>query len=152
MAAQRPDVITLRNEVLQLFTNPLEEYWALKNIKRPEFNIVPYCKRGYIAHWEIVDQKLFLRNIDGYFWKRSFINGKKSIRYTMQTLFPNYKGGLVLAFWFSGKLRIPYGPMRRYDHEGYNSRYEKEILINIQQGSVTKEIMLDFVNQKMTVL
>jgi hypothetical protein len=152
MAAQRPDSIILRKEVLDLYTNPLEAYWAFNNCKRPEFAAAPYCKRGYIATWEIGDQKLFLKDINGYFIKRSFISSTKNVHYSMNTLFPNYKGESIMAFWFTGKLRIPYGAMKRYAHEGYNSRFEREILISVEHGIIQKEVMLDFVKQKMTVM
>lgn len=152
MAAQRPDIVILREEVLDLYTNPLEEYWALKSNKRPEFVATPYCKRGYIATWEIRDQKLFLKDINGYFIKRSFISSTQKIPFSMNTLFSNYNGESIMAFWFTGKLRIPYGAMKRYSHHGYDSRFEREILINVEQGKIEKEIMLDFINHKMTVL
>jgi hypothetical protein len=152
MAAQRPDIIGIRDEVLDLYTNPLEEFWAFKNLKRPEFVALPYCKRGYIATWEIDDQKLFLKDINGYFVKRSILSGPKNIQFSMNTLFPNYNGESIMAFWFTGKLRIPYGSMKRYSHQGYDSRFEREILISIDQGIVQKEVILDFVNHKMTVL
>jgi hypothetical protein len=151
MAAQRPDIIILRNETLELYTNPLEDYWIIKN-KRPQFIPKPYCKRGYIAMWEIHDQKLFLKDINGYYIKRSFITPSQNVQYTMQTLFPNYNGEFVMAFWFTGKLRIPYGSMRRYAHEGYESRFDREILISVEQGVIQKEVVLDFVNQKVTNL
>jgi hypothetical protein len=152
MAAQRPDIILLREELLDLYTNPLEDYWALKNNKRPEFIPTSYCKRGYIATWEIADQKLFLKAIDGHYIKRSFISSPQNIHYSMSTLFPNYNGESIMAFWFTGKLRIPYGSMKRYAHQGYESRFEREILINVEHGVVKKEVLFDFVNQKMTIL
>jgi hypothetical protein len=151
MPAQRPDIIIVRGKKFQLYSNPLESYWTVGNKSRPEFCADSYCKRGYIASWEIRNNRLYLTEIDGYFLKRSIFTDKKKIRYTLQTLFPNFNGEPIPADWFSGKLRIPYGAMKYYAHNGYDSRFEKEILISVEQGRITKEVILDFINHSLLV-
>lgn len=44
--------------------------------------------------------------------------------------------GMVHAFWFTGDLKIPKGKMISYVHMGYMSTYEKEIILEIENGVV----------------
>jgi hypothetical protein len=53
--------------------------------------------------------------------------------------------------WFSGKLRIPYGKMTEYVHEGYSSHFEKELIITVEKGNIIKEVMLDYTQQRLVV-
>ena len=109
------------------------------------------CKRGYIATWEIVDKQLILRSVDGNIETRFFLLWKKTIRYTLQMLFPRAGASGVKATWFSGKLRIPHGRRRLYVHNEYDSRFEKEMVITVERGWVVKSVMLDYENQQLKV-
>ena len=150
MAAQQPDRIVIDGVTLQLYSNPLEEYWIHSAKKRPAFIAHTYCERGYIATWEIRNNQLYLIDLEGNFIHRSFLSGKSKLRLSIQTLFSTYTGNGVLAQWFTGKLRVPIGRMRWYVHEGYESRFEKEIIISVTNGSITKRVTLDFANQRLT--
>lgn len=150
MAAQRPDIIIKNGEKLNLYSNPLEELWTKFNLKRPDFCSDAYCKRGYVATWELRNDHLFLTNIDGYFNKITLF-GKKTVRYTLYTLFPENWNKPIYTDWFSGKLRIPQGRMIQYSPNGYDSRFEREVIISIDQGMVVKEVMLDNTNRMLTV-
>jgi hypothetical protein len=44
------------------------------------------------------------------------------------------KNGKVLAFWFTGDLIVPKGKLVEYVHMGYMSKYEKELVLNIENG------------------
>lgn len=44
--------------------------------------------------------------------------------------------GVVHASWFTGDLKIPKGKMISYVHMGYMSTYEKEIILEIENGVV----------------
>lgn len=149
MAAQRPDVIVKDDEKLDLYSNPLEEYWLKNKLKRPAFCAEPYCKRGYVATWAIRNDRLYLINIEGLFTKNTFL-GKKVVQFSLYTLFPDNNGS-VYVDWFTGKLRIPNGPMKHYVHQGYDSRFEKEIIISIDRGNITKEVILDYANKTLIV-
>ena len=151
MAAQVPDRILLNSEDLDLYSNPLELYWINTGKKRPSFHVSPECKRGYIADWEIKDQELFLTAVSASFDKRFLIFGKKLAVYTLKTLFPRCRGRLVKAIWFSGKLRIPHGKMTMYEHQGYESRFEKEIIVTVEKGKVIKMVTLDFTQKTLIV-
>ena len=151
MAAQLPDIIHIHGEKFDLYSNPLEQYWSLKKKKRPDFLWSSMCKRGYIASWEIMDNQLILRSIDGNVEKRSFIFWKKTVRYILQMLFPKAGPGGVRANWFTGKIRIPQGKRTLYVHHEYDSRFEKELVITIQQGTIVKTVVLDYENQQLKV-
>ena len=42
----------------------------------------------------------------------------------------------VFAHWYSGVLRIPQGELLEYVHAGYGSIYEKDLLIDVENGVV----------------
>ncbi len=151
MAAQLPDLITLHAEVMDLYSNPLEGYWEKRNKRKPEFQSVDSCKRGYVASWKISGSQLLLTDIQGEYMKNSFLFGKKKSPLTLQVIFPKAAKQGVLANWFSGKLRIPSGQMTQYEHHDYNSRFEKEIIITIEKGIVLKMVTLDYTQQKLVV-
>jgi hypothetical protein len=92
---------------------------------------------------------LLLRALDGNIARSSFFFWKKFIPYTVDMLFPRSGGRTVKANWFSGKLRIPRGSMTRYDHHGYNSRFEKETLITVERGNVVKTVTIDYTSQRL---
>jgi len=150
MAAQLPDRILFNGEYLNLYSNPLETFWSNLNRIRPSFLSLPDCSRGYIASWEIRKDKLLLTEIDGSF-NRNFIFFSKLARYTLKHLFPKSKNRPVKATWFSGKLRIPVGKMTLYEPTGYDSRFEKEIIMTISHGDVVKSVTLDFTEKSLVV-
>ena len=54
----------------------------------------------------------------------------------MKTLFPGPEGP-VFAGWYTGELRLPRGKMRYYEHGGYQSIFEGDLFITVEQGVVT---------------
>jgi len=151
MAAQLPDMILLHSTWMDLYTNPLEDYWQKTGKKRPDFKTTESCKRGYVASWSLEHNELILTSIQGEQYTSSFIMGKKLVETSLKRLFPKLKTGGVLANWFSGKLRIPAGRMTQYEHYNYNSRFEKEIIVTIDKGYVIKMVTLDYTQQKLVV-
>lgn len=150
MAAQLPDTIYLNSKWMDLFTNPLETYWEKTGKKRPTFNTINTCKRGYIASWSIRENRLLLNDIEGEYVASSFIFGRKLTKTSLKKIFPKSKGN-VFANWYSGKLRIPAGSMTQYEHQDYNSRFEKEIIVTIENGMVIKMVTLDYTQQRLVV-
>lgn len=56
-------------------------------------------------------------------------------------LFPNHVvDDKVFAFWFTGDLTIPRGKMLEYVHMGYMSKYEKELVLSIENGNLIDAI------------
>jgi hypothetical protein len=74
------------------------------------------CWREYIGSWSIRRGKLYLTKIEGRF----HLEGKEAI----------------FADWFTGELRIPKGKMLDYIHMGFDSVYEQEIILTLEQGVV----------------
>ncbi len=148
MAAQLPDRILYNQEYYNLFTNPLEMYW--KHKKRPRFCPRDDCRRGYIATWEIRDNQLLLREIDGLVRRAFPLWGKNVVRYNMGKLFGR-RQTVVKASWFSGKLRIPIGKMIMFADNGYDSRFASEIIVSITEGKIDRIVTLDTTNQKLII-
>ncbi len=151
MEAQLPDKILFQGEWRDLYSNPLEEYWARRGKRHPHFLDTPNCRRGYIASWEIQNNSLYLKAIEGSMEKTTFFFFKRKISYTLKTLFPKSMNKLVKASWFTGKIRIPIGKMTMFEDRGYDSRFEKEQIITINRGEILKSVTLDFMEKRLVV-
>jgi hypothetical protein len=81
--------------------------------------------RGYVGTWEIADDRLHLVGLTGRL--------KDGSAASLDALFPN-SGGRVLATWYSGTLCIPEGELVEYVHLGFASRYERDRLLEIENG------------------
>ena len=141
VATQLPDIIILDGEEMNLYSNPLEEYW-IKFKRRPAFIPSSVCRRGYVATWEIRDQQLFLNDVRGEYYKRSFLFGSQKVGCSLQLVFRSAKRS-VKATWYTGKLRIPSGRMTHYGHGDYDSRFEREVILTVDRGDVIKTARLD---------
>jgi len=151
MAAQLPDILILDGIKMDLYSNPLETYWEIYPKKRPVFLQTENCKRGYIATWELCDKLLILRDIEGSIERKYFLFWKKIRLYSRKILFPKVKSAGVVAFWFTGKIRIPLGNKLFYVHNAYDSRFEREMIITLDKGEATKTVVLDYTQQKLVV-
>jgi hypothetical protein len=129
MTAQISDVIYFNGKKLNLFCEPLEEYFE-KIGNRPDFE-GPHSGlwRGYIATWRIKFDQLFLTGKEGYF---------PSPR-TMQLseIFPG-QDKEIKASWFTGKLIIPQGNLLQYEHIDLGNIYEKETTIEVIEGDLVE--------------
>jgi hypothetical protein len=79
------------------------------------------CWRGYVGTWEIKDGRLYLRSVIG--------------RYRLETP--------MLADWVSEVLRIPQGRLLEYVHMGFESTYEREVLITVKAGIVVDRQVIE---------
>lgn len=143
VSAQLPDRILMQGKWFDLFTNPLEQYWTFTHKKRPAFCTRYNCSRGYVAKWDIKDNELYLLNIEGNYFRRNLLFQRKRIACTINSIFRKSAYHAVKAFWYSGKLRIPQGKMLEYEHENYNSRFEKETIITVDKGNIVKSVTID---------
>lgn len=100
-------------------------YWPFQELSTGNY-------RGFRATWEMVDQKLFLTEID--------IDTDKV---PLDVIFgKNAENGRVLASWYSGVVLIRHKPVS-YGEDGYwKSDYDKFIYIQFQQGSAVKTCVL----------
>jgi hypothetical protein len=89
--------------------------------------------RNYLGTWEIKDKKLYLTKLEINACSQEH---KKAL--PLDKLFPG-RSQPILADWFSGSLILPQGKMTQYVHMGYESRYERYLVIDITNGQVTKQ-------------
>lgn len=71
--AQIPDLLIYKGETLSLFTNPLESFYNKENPRPYSFGMTKCintaCWRGYVATWEIKNDRLYLLEIkDCCYW------------------------------------------------------------------------------------
>lgn len=138
--AQAPDVLIYKGEKKHLLSNPLEDFYEMGNRKRPKFMVEPFTIssgnwRGYVATWEIENDRLYLREVKA--WLCPGPNEASCKKVTLEGIFPGkVRDGRVSAEWFTGKLRIPDGEQLRYVHAGYASIYERDIIFDVTKGTV----------------
>ena len=139
--AQYPDKIVYNNKEYSLLTNPLEKYFEKNEEKRPKGGVISTALwRGYVATFEIVENQLFVKDIQIQIWNENSDNAEwKSV---ISEVFPETNERKIS--WFSGLLTLPYGELINYVHMGYGSTYENYILIEIIKGTATKSKNLSF--------
>ena len=81
------------------------------------------CWRGYIGTWEIKNDHFFLKRLQGPYE----VLAKDGIH----------------AIWFSGSLKVPRGELLQYVHMGFESVYEREIILKIVDGIIVERLEID---------
>jgi hypothetical protein len=132
MTAQARECILYKGEENWMATEPLEQY--LHNINDIKFvSPCSACWRGYYGKWEIRDNKLYLVELEAY------IDGYKKV--DLSYLFP--KQEIVLANWYTGEIRIPQGDLLEYVHMSYDSTFDKDLILQFDQGILLDEKLID---------
>lgn len=100
MTAQTSEILSYEGRLLAMESHPLSAYFAGGG-RNPGFS-GPHsgCWRGYVATWEILENRLYLRALKGW------LGG--AIRVDLSAVFPNSSEG-VLADWFTGQIKCPLG-------------------------------------------
>lgn len=130
MTAQTPERLRLDGEMTSLCTNPLSQYFDRVEITSPfDGERSTSLWRGYVGTWEIVQDYLYLIDLNGYL-------RDSDAPVTLETLFPGFPER-VWAHWYTGELRIPQGGLLEYHHMGYSSRHERDLFISVRHGRVT---------------
>jgi hypothetical protein len=112
-----------------MYTLPLSDYFALTESSPPFVWTSTALWRGYIGTWEIVDHRLYLVEFLG--------NLKDGSEASIATIFPDFPDR-VFAHWYSGTIRIPQGKRLEYVHMGYHSIFERDLLLDVERGVVTR--------------
>lgn len=145
--AQAPDIILINGEPHALYKNPLESYLREK-WRRPAYLKPHYTSnmRGYVATWEISENKLYLTKVMIYragwlcrikcFFGQTDCYPDRENYNALGKIFRVKNKSKVLADWYSGSLRIPTGKQLQYVHEGYQSRYEKDLIFKVRNGII----------------
>jgi len=133
MTAQCPETLLLRGERLKLCSDPLGNY--LKTMGNPIWfhSTTTALWRGYIGTWAVESGHLYLKELWGNVGDE---DGYSEIG--LSALFPSYPDG-VFAHWFTGELRCPQGEVIKYTHGGFETIYETDLFLAVQQGQITGE-------------
>ena len=127
MTAQIAERLHYQGEDVAMCTNPLSDYFAMGGFNpRFESNCTALW-RGYVASWEIVDDRLYLVGLTG-----TLEDGTDA---TLATIFPEFPDR-VFAHWYSGTIRSPQGKLLEYVHMGYGSTYERDLFLDVERGVV----------------
>lgn len=132
MTAQAGERLFYKGEENWIASEPLNQY--LQNRKDIKF-ISPStaCWRGYFGQLEINDNKLYLIALKAY------LEGYREV--DLNYLFPKQKQ--IIADWFSGKIKVPQGEMLDYVHMGYASLYERDLILEIKNGGLVNEYVVE---------
>lgn len=135
--AQEADIISYKDAKHGLLCNPLDSFFKLYPDKKPHGDVVSSSNwRGYIATWEIENQRLYLLDVTVEIRDETgkHFSLTKSV---LHEVFPDKNK--VVADWYDGLLIIPLEKMVSYVHMGYGSSFEQYLLIQVKKGEVIKE-------------
>jgi len=150
MTAQFREILTLKGKKYGMVTEPLDPLIVREfNGQKEGFpsgypTLYPSCTacwRGYIGHWLIDDDQLWLVDVRG---SNEVDDGKIYVEVDQDQLklldwrktFFNYQKENIKADWFTGKLIVEMGELIEYVHMAYESTYEKYLLMGIENGNV----------------
>jgi len=131
MTAQADEKLIYKENEYPLVSKPFDPYIKLKEIKFTWTHTGNYA--GYLARWEIVEDKLWLIGLEGNL-VLSDVPPRRAKRIDMQYLFPDQER--VFAEWFSGEIVLRDGEMLHYVHSGHAQIYERDIYMNFEQGKL----------------
>ncbi len=133
ITAQYPDKITYDGTEYNLNSNPLEPYFDKNPDKRPGMTSTALW-RGYVAHFEIIENQLFVTDITRPISQKDAEgNYERKWVSIYKTIFPTPEK--VKIDWYTGILILPHGKMVEYVHMGYASTYSKYLLLEIDKGN-----------------
>lgn len=131
MTAQIGDVLLFAGLRLGLASEPLAPW--LQRRRNRHLRMRPQStanRRGYVAEWEVVDGELHLRQIEGHLMDGTPLE--------IPLLFPDATGP-VAATWFTGGLQCPLGKMLRYEHSGYETVREYDLILWFIEGQLVEQ-------------
>ena len=120
MTLQIAERMIYNGQEYQLHTEPLKSYLYEHPIKRPgpTHSFCTACWRGYVGHWAIEDDKLYLVELDSF---------EIPHRNALDDLFPDQEK--VFAEWFSGTIHTTLDDMYMY----LEFKFENGCLIEVEK-------------------
>ncbi len=118
-------------EPLNPYLNQPENFEQFKQYAQPGGCTALW--RAYVGEWEIKERKLYLNKLE-----TGSCSSEDRKKFPLDKLFPDQPQP-ILAKWYSGLLVMPRGKLLQYVHMGYESRFEKYLIINIQAGVIVKQ-------------
>lgn len=145
--AQIPDRLIYEGITYYLHNNPLEVYFKKYPKKRPDADLSSTALwRGYIATFELINDQLFLKDIEIQVWSHQ--EGKEEwepnveLKSVLKEVFPNEDA--IKIDWCTEVLILPYGKLKNYVHGGYASTYEHYVLLEMKEGQLTNKKQFDY--------
>lgn len=137
--AQFPDKINYNGKEYNLNSNPLEVYFEKNPNKRPKSEVRSSALwRGYVATFEIIDNQLFLKDIEiQYRDTTSKGSNNSNWKSVLNEVFADQKN--IQVDWYTGLLVIPQGKVVNYVHMGYSSTYQHYTILELNKGVLTQE-------------
>ena len=145
MTAQNMEEISYKRKKYRMAAGPFNAYLKKHGIQTVSWSTANW--RGYHGEWKIKNGRLYLAAISASIPKKtskgghSLQSGDDRLSVGLDYFFPNQKE--VFAEWFSGQIRIPTGKMLAYIHMGYESIYEKDLIIEFKDGIKVSEKEID---------
>jgi hypothetical protein len=134
--AQIPDELTVDGQAVDLYARPIlvlldQRPDLQKKVDRYKDGGCSASWTGLRASWEIRDDQLFLVRLEA-----NPCSDPTTI--PLRKLGARRGADRLLADWYSGELRIPQGRELEYVHMGFESRYERDLLLTIEKGRVVR--------------
>lgn len=126
MTAQIYDSLTFAGKTFSMGSEPLSPWLERRKNRHLRFRRPSTAvSRGYGSAWKVTRRKLYLVN-----FRATLLDGTEI---GLAELFPGSQGE-VLADWYSGALVCPMGELLHYEHSGYDSTYEYEMILWFIEG------------------
>ncbi len=138
---QLPDILLLGGDTVYLKSFPMEDL---------DFELYPFdygggvgspnasCKRGYVATWEVIDYKLYLKSIARVGDPEVTIDPKDFFEKNGRT--PEMKEGLIFANWYSASLVYYFSNSTKYVYKPAVRFFWDKVKIKFENGLMTKNI------------
>lgn len=127
MTAQLAETLHYQGEDMEMCANPLCDYFAMGGFNPRFASYSTDLWRGYVGRWEIIDGRLYLVELHG-----TLEDGTEA---SVTTIFPD-SPHRAFAHWYSGTIRVPQGKELEYVHRGYDSIFERDLLLDVERGVV----------------
>ena len=142
---QTPDKIIYNGKEYMLQSNPLEGYFVIFPEKKLKSEIYSTnLIRGYLATFEIIDDALFLKDIQVQISKKDSKNFQTEWKSVLSEFAP--EGEKLKIDWFTGLLVMPHGKPVQILNAGYATTYENYILLEIEAGNFNRAKELNYQN------
>jgi len=127
MTAQMAERLLYEGERVAMCTTPLSNYFAMTGIWPRFEDDCTALWRGYVGHWEIAGNRLYLVELHGTLEDGTDVS--------VATFFPDFPDR-VFAHWYSGTIRIPQGKLLKSLHAGFGRTFERDLFLDIERGVV----------------
>ncbi len=146
--AQYGDLFVINGKTVEIFSNPLEEYFEKKGartIGEVDLDVGESCTalwRGYVATWKLENDKLYLIRV-----QTNYCSSPKEI--DIKKEFGSKK---VFADWVDRTIVSPQGELLQYVHMGYASIYEGDKHYTFKQGKLIDTKEFNYLEKDSTLL